>query len=176
MTSFPEESSCSRSKDGEVANFQAARERFALYEKFYLSLHNQARNYLREESGKYKIFLKEIQDMIMPAVERICPACEQCCRLAPIYLTGTVGCFNLVDYLLARCDTALPRPRYKNMEVDLCPFWDQGCILPVDSRSFACLNFFCDKLEKELDMEPVLAALDRARAVLERFSIGRCMK
>ncbi len=157
-------------------DFQAARLKFELFEKFYLSLSDQAKIYLRGESKNYKASLTEIQTLILPVVKKICSECKsQCCRLTPFYLTGTVGCFNIVDYLLARCDTALPQPRYKNMVHDHCPFWDLGCTLPIDSRSFACVNFFCETLEANLNMEHVLDALEKTKAILTKFSLRKCM-
>jgi hypothetical protein len=166
--------------DKTVSDLKAARERFELYEKFYLSLSDKARQYLRNESKKYKRSLKEIQGLILPSVKKICPACDgQCCRLytteLSIYITGTVGGFSLNDYLLARCDEILPDPCYENAVKNLCPFSDLGCILPVDCRSFLCIQFFCDKLKKSLDMKPVLECLGKLRAILDSFSIGKCM-
>lgn len=164
-----------------ILDFKAAQERFELYEKFYLSLSDKAKEYLRKESKKYKGFLREIQELILPSVKELCPICEiQCCKLytpeLSIYIADTVGGFNLDDYLLIRCDRKLPDPCYENAEKNLCPFWGVGCILPIDCRSFLCIQFFCDKLKKELEMKPVLKLLDKTRAILNNFSIGNCMK
>ena len=163
-----------------ISDFKAARERFELYEKFYLSLSGRAKQYLRNESKRFKGSLKETQDLILPSVRKICPSCDiQCCKLytpeLSIYIAGTVGGFDLKDYLLVRCDQELPDPCYENAEKNLCPFWDVGCILPVDCRSFLCIQFFCDKLQKELNMELVSESLDRIRDLLNNFSIGNCM-
>ena len=159
---------------------KAAKKRFELYEKFYLSLNDNAIKYLINESKKYKRSLKEIQELILPGVREICPACEvQCCRLytpeLSIYVAGTVGGFGLKDYLLIRCDEILPDPCYENAEKNLCPFWDSGCILPVDCRSFLCIQFFCTKLKNTLDMEAVTESLRKIQAILDSFSIAKCM-
>ena len=161
-------------------DFRAARQRFELYERFYRSLSGRAREYLRAESARYKRSLLEIQQLILPAVEKLCPACEtQCCKLytpeLSIYIAGTVGCFGLGDYLLVRCDAVLPDPCYPNAEKHLCPFWKDGCILPPDCRSFLCIQFFCERLKQNLDMASVGASLGRTKAILDSFSIGRCM-
>ena len=163
-----------------VSDFKGARQRFELYEKFYLSLSDRARQYLRDESIRYKKSLREIQDMILPGVREICPACHRhCCRLiAPelsVYTACTVGGFGIADYLMIRCDKILPDPCYENTEKNLCPFWDEGCILPVDCRSFLCIQFFCDRLEKALDMEAVTESLGKIQAILDSFSIAKCM-
>ena len=161
-------------------DFRAARQRFELYERFYRSLYGRARDYLRAESARYKRSLLEIQQMILPAVAKLCPDCEtQCCKLytpeLSIYIAGTVGGFGLNDYLLVRCDTILPDPCYPNAEKNLCPFWKAGCILPPDCRSFLCIQFFCEKLRKNLDMAAVEQSLGKTQAILDSFSIGRCM-
>ncbi len=166
--------------DGAISDFKAARQRFELYEKFYLSLSDRARQYLRNESIRYKRSLSEIQDLILPGVREICPACDRhCCRLytpeLSIYIAGTVGGFHIADYLMIRCDEILPDPCYENAVKNLCPFWDKGCILPVDCRSFLCIQFFCDKLKNALDMEAVTGLLEKTRGILDSFSIAKCM-
>ncbi len=163
-----------------AADFGEARKRFEVYEKFYRSLRGDAREYLRRESRNYKRSLREIQARILPRVREICPACEnQCCKLytpeRSIYIAGTVGGFHLNDYLLARCDEKWPGPRYENAERNLCPFWDGGCILPIDGRSYLCIQYFCDDLQKNLAMEAVTESLGKLRTILDAFSIGKCM-
>jgi len=167
-------------KERAVSDFKAARERYELYERFYQSLSDKARIYLRNESKKYKKFLRDIQELILPIVKEHCPVCDiQCCKLytpeLSIYIAGTVGGFNLNDYLLIRCDEILPDPCYENAEKNLCPFWDSGCILPVDCRSFLCIQFFCDKLKSSLDMEAVTESLRKIQTILDSFSIAKCM-
>jgi len=163
-----------------VADFKAARQRFELYEKFYLSLNEKAKQYLINESIRYKKSLRGIQDLILPCVRKICSICDnQCCRLytpeLSIYIAGTVGGFGIKDYLLVRCNEILPDPCYENAEKNLCPFWDSGCILPVDCRSFLCIQFFCDKLKNALDMEAVTESLRKIQTILDSFSIAECM-
>ncbi len=58
--------------DRVVSDFKAARERFEIYEKFYLSLSDNARQYIRDESKKYKRSLREIGELILPGVGKIC--------------------------------------------------------------------------------------------------------
>ena len=163
-----------------AADFKAARQRFELYEKFYLSLSDRARQYLRNESIRYKRSIREMQDLILPSVRKTCPACDKhCCSLytpeLSVYIAGTVGGFSLADYLMIRCDEILPDPCYENAEKNLCPFWDSGCILPVDCRSFLCIQFFCDKIKNALDMEAVTDSLEKTRGILDSFSIAKCM-
>ena len=163
-----------------VSDFKAARQRFELYEKLYLSLSDSARQYLKNESIRYKKSLIEIQYLILPSVSKICSACDkQCCRLytpeLSIYIAGTIGGFGIADYLMIRCDQILPDPCYENAEKNLCPFWDEGCILPVDCRSFLCIQFFCDKLKNTLNMEAVTESLEKIRSILDSFSIAKCM-
>jgi hypothetical protein len=166
--------------DRAISDFEAARERFELFNRFYLSLTDKAKGYLRKESKKYKRSLREIQKLILPTVKELCPICDiQCCKLytpeLSIYIAGTVGGFNLNDYLLIRCNEVLPEPVYDNAEKNLCPFWVEGCILPLDCRSFLCVQFFCNKLKEELDMELVSKSMLKARSILNDFSIGKCM-
>ena len=166
--------------DRMLSDFKKARERFELYEKFYLSLSNKAKKYLKSKSKEYKRCLIDIQELILPSVRRICPTCKiQCCKLytpeLSIYIAGSVGGFDLADYLLTRCDETLPDPYYENTERNLCPFWADGCVLPVDCRSLLCIQFFCDKLKEELDMEPISKYLEEIQSVLNDFSIGECM-
>jgi hypothetical protein len=166
--------------DRVVSDSKAARERFEIYEKFYLSLSDNARQYLRDESKRYKRSLREIGELILSGVGKICSACDgKCCRLhipeRSHYIANTVGGFSLNDYLLARCDEIFPDPCYENAGKNLCPFWDLGCILPFDCRSILCIQFFCDKLKQELDMKPVTKSLGKTQTILDSFSIGKCM-
>lgn len=163
-----------------VSDAKSARSRFELYEKFYLSLNERAKKYLRSESIEYKRCLSDIQDLILPGVKKICPTCNiVCCKLhcpdLSIYTADTVGGFTLNDYLLVRCDQILPNPQYENVGKNLCPFWDNGCRLPVDCRSYMCIQYFCDNLKNELDLEAIEHCLGNIRKVLDSFSIGKCM-
>ena len=162
------------------ADFRKAWERFQLFERLYLCLGEEGAEYLRNQSRKYKGVLRSIRDVIQPAVVRNCSTCEaSCCQLsAPdisIYMASTVGGFRYVDYMLARCDTLLPEPRYKNVASNLCPFWSEGCTLPVDCRSFTCVKYFCDGIEKELDMGLVSGLLEGLEKVIGGFSTSICM-
>jgi len=163
-----------------LADFKAGRARFELYERFYRSLSPQARQYLGRESKKYKEALRAVQALILPAVREFCLICETpCCRLdSPetcIYTAGTVGGFDLNDYLLVRSDTILPAPRYENAEKNRCPFWEKGCTLPLDCRSSVCTQYFCDNLRRKLDMDAVTEAVARMQTILDTFSIRQCM-
>lgn len=163
-----------------AADFQGARTRFEAFERFYRALDDGGRRYLAGESARYKGALREVQALILPAVRTVCPNCDpQCCRLytpeRSIYIAGTVGGFHLQDYLLARCDLPWPEPRYENAARNLCPFWEGGCRLPPEGRSYLCIQYFCNSLEKVLDMAAVTAALKRLQGVLETFSVGRCL-
>lgn len=163
-----------------VSDANSARSRFELYEKFYLSLNEKGIKYLRSESIKYKRCLSDIQDLILPGVKKICPTCNiVCCKLhcpdLSIYIADTVGGFTLNDYMLVRCDQILPDPQYGNVGQNLCPFWDNGCRLPVDCRSYMCIQYFCDNLKKELDLEAIEHCLGNIRQVLDSFSVGKCM-
>ena len=169
-----------RTKDEIMTGFKDARKKFELFEKFYLGLSQEAKKYLSRQSGQYKRMLLDTQEIILPAVQRKCSTCSDfCCRLdAPqlqIRDCDCVGWFGHIDYLLVRCDTILPDPCYENAEKNLCPFWSHGCILPVDCRSFRCTKYFCDKLERELDMQLFYKYKEKIESVLSGFSIGQCM-
>ncbi|MBW2334287.1 MAG: hypothetical protein JRF06_04200 [Deltaproteobacteria bacterium] len=167
-------------KDRIASDFTKALKEFELYEKFYLALSDNGIKYLKSHSRKYKQILSNIQKIILPSVKRNCSTCNpHCCHLSSpelsIYIAGSVGGFYVVDYLLIRCNTILPEPYYDNAEKNLCPFWKDGCILPVDCRSYLCIQYFCDKLKEELDMVLVSKYLEKAALVLNNFSIGECM-
>lgn len=167
-------------KDRIASDFTKALKEFELYEKFYLALSDNGIKYLKSRSRKYKQILSNIQKIILPSVKRKCSTCNpHCCHLSSpelsIYIAGSVGGFYVVDYLLIRCNTILPEPYYDNAEKNLCPFWKDGCILPVDCRSYLCIQYFCDKLKEELDMALVSKYLEKAKLVLNNFSIGECM-
>lgn len=170
----------SRNKDEIMAFFKDARKKFDLCEKFYLGLSLNAKRYLRDQSEQYKGIILAIQEMILPVVQRNCPTCPHfCCRLhAPqlqIPECDCVGWFGHIDYLLVRCDTILPDPCYENAEKNICPFWSDGCTLPIDCRSFRCIKFICDRLERELDMQLFYKYEERMESVLAGFSIRQCM-
>ena len=162
------------------SDFKKARKRFELYEKFYLSLSDKARKYLKGKSKEYKECLVSIQELILPGVRKTCPTCRiPCCKLSTpersIYVAGSVGGFDITDYLLSRYDSNLPDPDYENAERNLCPFWEGGCTLPLDCRSFLCIQYFCEELKSELDMKLISEELRKIESVLNSFSIAECM-
>lgn len=63
-------------KERIASDFKKAQKEFELYEKFYLSLSEKARTYLRCQSKKYKTLLLDIQEIITPSVKSNCPICE----------------------------------------------------------------------------------------------------
>lgn len=162
------------------SDLKTARKEFEFYEKVYGTLSKSSREYLKSRSREYKEYLTNIREIILPAVGRNCSVCRShCCMLhnpeRSIYMARTIGGFSFIDYLLTRYDTILPEPHYKNVERNLCPFWDDGCILPADSRSYLCIRYFCDEAKRELDMQLVSRHLEKLKSVLNGFSIGEFM-
>ena len=137
-------------------DIQLARKRFEGYEKIYEGLTREGKKYLQTHSKAYKRAVLDIQQLILPSIQKNCPSCINCCKLytpeLSIYIAGSIGCFVFIDYILVRCDTVLPNPNFNNMEDNLCAFWAEGCIFPDDCRSFSCIKYFCDKLKSELDI------------------------
>jgi len=162
-----------------ASDFKVAREKYALYEKFYLGLSKSGKIFLATRSREYKKILKDIQDIILPVIHTNCGSCSSCCQLcAPelsIYQAGAVGGFDCVDYLLVRCGTPLPDPIYENTDQNRCPFWSDGCILPLDCRSYSCIQFYCETVEKSLDMNTVSRHVKRAEILINDFPFTRCM-
>ena len=163
-----------------VSDFEKAREKYEIFGRFYRSLSHKAKGYLEGKSGEYKRCLIDIQRLILPVVRRVCPTCQShCCRLSTpersIYIAGSVGGFDLCDYLLTKCNNTLPDPDYEKAERNLCPFWEQGCTLPPDCRSYLCIQYFCEELKQELDMELISEYLRKIESILNSFSIAECM-
>ena len=163
-----------------VADFKMAREKYEIYRRFYVSLSHKAKEYLENKSQEYKKCLTDIQRLILPVVKKICPTCHpHCCRLSTpersIYIAGSIGGFDLYDYLLTQCNNTLPDPDYEKAEQNLCPFWEDGCRLPTDCRSYLCIQYFCDELKQQLDMELISGHLRKIESVLRSFSIAECM-
>jgi len=160
-------------------DIQLARKKFEGYEKLYMGLAGDGKKYLRNQSKTYKRGVLDIQQLILPSVQRNCPSCINCCKLytpeLSIYIAGSLGCFDFVDYILVRSDTVLPDPNFSNMEDNLCAFWEEGCILPIDSRSFSCTKYFCDRLKKELDMKIISEQLQLLDCLMKDFSIKKCL-
>jgi hypothetical protein len=160
-------------------DIQIARKKFEGYEKLYAGLSGDGKKYLQNESKKYKRAVKDIQQLILPSIQRHCPSCINCCKLdtpeLSIYIPGSLGCFQFVDYLLVRCDTVLPEPNLGNMENNLCAFWEDGCLLPQDCRSFLCTKYFCDTLKKELDMKVISEHVQFLESLMQDFSIKQCL-
>ncbi len=166
--------------DRMTSDFEKAREKYEIYGKFYASLSRKAKEYLENKSREYKRCLTDIQRLILPVVKEVCPTCEpHCCRLSiperSIYIAGSVGGFDLHDYLLSQCNTRLPDPDYENAKRNLCPFWEEGCTLPMDCRSYLCIQYFCDELKRKLDMKLINEHLRKIESVLSSFSIAECM-
>ena len=163
-----------------VTDFKRAREKYEIYGKFYVSLSHKAKEYVKNKSEEYRRCLADIQRLILPVVKKVCPACElHCCRLSTpersIYIAGSVGGFDLHDYLLTQCSNVLPDPDYEKAERNLCPFWEYGCTLPVDCRSYLCIQYFCNELQQRLDMKLINERLKKIESVLSSFSISECM-
>ena len=160
-------------------DIQLARKRFEGYEKLYAGLTGDGKKYLQNESKKYKRIVLDIQHLTLPSIQRNCPSCINCCKLdtpeLSIYIAGSLGCFQFVDYMLVRCKTILPDPNFNNMEDNLCAFWKDGCLLPHDCRSFACTKYFCEKLKKELDMKIISEDLQLLNSLMQDFSIEKCL-
>jgi len=160
-------------------DIQLARKKFEGYEKLYMGLAGDGKRYLRNQSKTYKRSVLDIQQLILPSIQRNCPSCINCCKLETpelsIYIAGSIGCFQFVDYILVRCSTVLPDPNFKNMEDNLCSFWAEGCILPYDCRSLSCTKYFCDRLKSELDMRLVSRHLKKLQSIIDNFSIQKCL-
>ncbi len=94
-------------KDQIIKDFETAWEEFKFYEKLYLSLNGNAKEYLKCLSKEYKKVILNIQEVILPSVRKICPTCSiQCCKLytpePSIYIARSVGGFECVDYLFSK--------------------------------------------------------------------------
>jgi len=162
------------------ADIKLAQKKFAYYEKVYKIIKGNGKEYLQIQSTAYKKIIHDIQELILPAIRRNCPNCENfCCKLhnpeLSIYTAGSVGAFSFADYILVRCDTVLPEPNFRNMEKNLCPFWVGGCNLPLDCRSYLCIKWFCNRLKKELDMQVISKHLETLKSLLKDFSIQKCL-
>jgi hypothetical protein len=160
-------------------DIQMARKKFEGYEKLYTGLSGDGKEYLRNQSKTYKRSVLDIQQLILPSIQRNCPSCINCCKLdtpeLSVYIAGSLGCFGFIDYILVRSDIVLPDPIFKNLKGNLCAFWAEGCILPIDCRSFTCINYFCDDLKKEIDMNVIAEHLDTLKSVIDSFSIQKCL-
>ncbi len=153
---------------------------YEYYNKTYLKIRGYGKKYLQPLSEEYKSQLQEIQNLIKPAVARYCPQCKNsCCQLhspeRSIYTAGTLGGFQFVDYILVRYDRELPDLKLGNLDKNLCAFWDHGCILPGDCRSYLCTQYFCDELKNDLDMKIISRHLDLLKTTMNDLSVSRCL-
>ena len=162
-----------------LADIHHAQKEFEYYEKMYRSINGDGKQYLQMQSRSYKRHSVKIREIIRPSINKNCPTCINCCRLySPqfsIYIARTIGGFQFIDYLLVRCNTVLPEPNISNTDKNLCYFWENGCILPDDCRSYLCTQWFCDSLKKELNMEVVAAHLKSLESIINDFSIKKCL-
>ncbi len=159
-----------------------SREQYESFEIVCRVLRPEGKAYLCRQSTAYRKAVLDLQRVILPAIRRICPVCPHgtCCRLQSsdlsIYIARSVGGFELVDFLLARHGKKLPAPDYAKNHENLCAFWDRGCRLPPASRSLLCLQYFCESLRRELDMNLVELRLEAVRAVVDGFSLAKLLK
>jgi hypothetical protein len=163
-----------------LAEHKNARSCYTFYEAVYQRLDSKAKAYVRRKSEKYKKTLMEIQREIYPHVKEVCSSCADiCCRLQNKerhnYIASYIGYFKLVDYLLARCDTELPEPLYENAEKNLCVFWRERCILPLDCRSYTCIGYFCEDLSQKIDKGSVTKLVESAHKIVTGFSVSECL-
>jgi hypothetical protein len=159
-----------------LSDCDSAREKFEAFEIVYRLLRPNDLIYLREQSAAYKQAVLGVQKLILPSVSKHCPSCAfgTCCRLhspeLSIDIAKSVGGFNAVDYLLVCCDTKLPEPNFDNNDRNLCAFWDNGCRLRPDCRSLLCLQFLCEPLRRELDMDLVNNRIAAVQSIVNNFS------
>lgn len=167
------------SKERLLTDIKLAQKKFECYEKIYTGLAEDGKRYLQSQSKLYKEKIADIQELILPSLKRNCPTCINCCKLytpeLSIYIAGSIGCFQFIDYVLVRCDTILPNPNFENMKNNLCPYWAEGCILPSDCRSFSCIKYFCDTLKREINMSIISEHLNVLEALYDNFSIKKCL-
>ena len=162
-----------------LSDISLAQKQFECYEDIYVGINGNGKKYLQIQSAIYKKTILDVQKLIQPVVGRICPTCEKCCKInspeVSVYTARAFGCFDFIDYILARCDTVLPVPNFKNMQNNYCAFWLNGCILPDDCRSLMCINFFCDEIKKEFDMNVISEHLEILQSFIQKFSIQKCL-
>jgi hypothetical protein len=169
-------------EEKKLRDYEFARKEFEAFEFAYRLLRPDDLKYLRAQSFAYKRAVLALQELILPAVLKHCPSCPfgTCCRLhSPelgIYIARSVGCFTLVDFLLVRSDTELPEPDFTNSVRNLCAFWDDGCRLRPDCRSLLCLQFFCEPLRLDLNMDLVSRRIAAVRSVVHNFSMRKLLK
>lgn len=162
-----------------IEDANAAVEKYRGFEFAYQMLKDDEMEYLRERSRAYKKAVHNLQELILPVVNEECPSCKYgtCCRLysskLKIYIARSVGGFDFEDFLLARCDADFPEPDSANRARNFCAFWENGCRLDPDCRSLLCLQFFCEPLQRRLDMTEVNRRLAVVRDVVENFSLRR---
>jgi len=162
-----------------IEHADAAIEKYRGFELAYRLLKDDNLAYLREKSRAYKKAVRELQELILPAVKAECPQCEYgtCCRLysskLKIYIARSIGGFDFEDFLLARCDSKFPEPDLTNRARNFCAFWDNGCRLDAGCRSLLCLGFFCEPLQNRLEMDEVNRKLAVVQDVVENFSLLR---
>lgn len=163
-------------------DFAAAWEEYRSFELAYRFLLPDDLAYLEKQSALYKKAVMKLQQRILPAVRKHCPACPHgtCCRLhspeLKIYIARSIGGFTFVDYLLARHKCAFPSPKLGNIKKNLCVFWKNGCRLDPVARSHLCLQYFCATLRGSLDMKAVDDLVANVRTVVDGFSLRQLLQ
>jgi hypothetical protein len=159
--------------------FRKAIKAYECFEKLYLKITGTAKEYLEFHSREYKSRATRIQQIILPSIKRKCPYCKHlCCKpynpeLSIMFIP--IGLLNFSNYLLIRCNTVLPQPKYDNLENNLCAFWENGCLLPLDCRSYACFHWFCNELQKEININLFSKDLDTLKVIVDNLSINNCL-
>jgi len=159
--------------------FYKAIKAYECFEKLYLRITGTGKEYLEYHSREYKSRAATVQQIILPSIKRKCPYCKHlCCKpynpeLSIIF--RSIGLLNFPNYLLIRCNTVLPQPKYDNLENNLCAFWENGCLLPLDCRSYACLHWFCDEVQKEININLLSKDLDALKVIVDNLSINTCL-
>lgn len=162
-----------------IEDANTAIEKYRGFEFAYRLLQGKDLDYLRKMSRAYKQAVSALQELILPAVQAECPHCQYgtCCRLysskLKIYIARSVGGFEFRDFLLARCDSQLPEPDLTNRAKNFCAFWENGCRLNPNCRSLLCLQYFCEPLQRRLDMNEVNRRLALVQNVVDQFSLQR---
>jgi hypothetical protein len=163
-----------------LSDIAAAKSMYEGFEAIYAGIESQGKRYLQARSQEYRKTLMDAQDAILHATRKHCPNCGGCCAVsAPelnVYTARSTGCFQFIDYVLARCDTELPKPQYANMTHNRCAYLaDNGCSLPLDCRSYTCTRYVCEKITKDLDVEVFAERIKALKSVIDQFSVLACL-
>lgn len=122
---------------------------------------------VQEMAEQFNIDIKEINPLIEPVTQTICPSCQNVCCIRKH------GFFNKEDLIyLSALGVTPPHVSFDGKDEEPCQFLSQnGCVLDRSFRPSGCKWFFCDALLEHFEKTDEFLIFDNSFSSLAELWI-----